>query len=107
MKKVFLVLALVAVYGVSMAMPVSSVATANIDQVTVVADLNDNNVTAPEGEKEKAKTKEAKAAKSEGCATAKSEGCATAKTAAKGEGCATAKSADCGDKTKTATAEKK
>ncbi len=99
MKKVFLVLALVAVYGVSMAMPVSSVATANIDQVTVVADMNDNNITAPEGEKEKAKTKEAKAAKSEGCATAK--------TAAKGEGCATAKSADCGDKTKTATAEKK
>ena len=107
MKKVFLVFALVAAYGVSMAMSGSNVVTVNNDQVTIVADMDDNNVTAPEGEKEKAKTKEAKAAKSEGCATAKSEGCATAKTEAKSEGCATAKSADCGDKTKTATAEKK
>lgn len=105
MKKVFLVFALVAAYGVSMAMSGSSVVIANNDQVTIVADMDDNNVIAPEGEK--AKTKEAKAAKGEGCATAKSEGCATAKTAAKSEGCATAKSADCGDKSKTATAEKK
>ena len=99
MKKVFLVLALVAAYGVSMAMSGSSVVTFNNDQVTIVANVDDNNVTAPEGEKEKAKTKEAKAAKGEGCATAK--------TTAKSEGCATAKSADCGDKSKTATAEKK
>lgn len=107
MKKVFLVLALVATYGVSMAMSGSNVMAADNNQVTIVADVVDNNITAPEGEKEKAKTKEAKAAKSEGCATAKSEGCATAKTAAKSEGCATAKTADCGDKSKTATAEKK
>ncbi len=107
MKKVFLVLALVATYGVSMAMSGSSVMIADNNQVTIVADVVDNNITAPEGEKEKAKTKEAKAAKSEGCATAKtaakSEGCATAKS----EGCATAKTACCGDKSKTATAEKK
>jgi hypothetical protein len=103
MKKVFLVLALVATYGVSMAMSGSSVITADNNQVTIVADVIDNDVNAPEGEKEKATKKEAKAAKSEGCATAKSEGCATAKS----EGCATAKKAECGDKTKTATAEKK
>jgi hypothetical protein len=105
MKKVFLVLALVAAYGVSMAMSGVNVVTVNDQQVSIVANMDDNNVTAPaaEKEKEKAKTKEAKAAKSEGCATAKSEGCATAKS----EGCATAKKADCGDKTKTATAEKK
>ncbi len=111
MKKVFLVLALVATYGVSMAMSGSSITTVNNDQVTIVADMDDNNVTAPEGEKEKAKTKEAKAAKGEGCATAKSEGCATAKSegcaTAKSEGCATAKSEGCGDKSKTASAEKK
>jgi hypothetical protein len=107
MKKVFLVFALVAAYGVSMAMSGSNVITVNNDQVTIVADMDDNNVTAPEGEKEKATKKEAKAAKGEGCATAKTaakgEGCATAKS----EGCATAKKADCGDKSKTATAEKK
>ncbi len=103
MKKVFLVFALVAAYGVSMAMSTPNTVVADNDQVTVVAEVSDNDVTAPEKEKEKAKTKEAKASKSEGCATAKSEGCATAKA----EGCATAKSADCGDKTKTASAEKK
>ena len=107
MKKVFLVFALVAAYGVSMAMSGSSVVTVNNDKATIVANVDDNTVTAPEGEKEKAKTKEATAAKSDGCATAKSDGCATAKTAAKGEGCATAKTADCGDKSKTATAENK
>lgn len=88
MKKLFLVFALVAAYGVSMAMSGSDVNSVNVDQVTVVADMDDNN-NAAEPEKEKAKTKEAKAAKSEGCATAKSEGCATAKS----EGC--------GDKAKT------
>ena len=115
MKKVFLVLALVAAYGVSMAMSSSNVVTVNNDQVTIVASMDDNNVTAPVAEKEKAKTKAAKAAKSEGCATAKSEGCATAKsegcatakTEAKSEGCATAKTGSCCDKTKTAAAEKK
>jgi hypothetical protein len=103
MKKVFLVLALVAVYGVSMAMSGSNVITVDNMQTVVVADMNDNNVVAPEPEKEKASKKEAKAAKSEGCAgeksAAKSEGCAGEKSAAKSEGC--------GDKAKTATAEKK
>ena len=93
MKKVFLVLALVAAYGVSMAMSGSSVITVDNMQTVVVADMNDNNVVAPETEKEKEKAskKEAKAAKSEGCAGEKS--------AAKSEGC--------GDKAKTASAEKK
>lgn len=88
MKKVFLVLALVAAYGVSMAMSSSNVVTVDEMQVTIVADMDDNNVIAPEGEKEKekketakAKTADAKAkpadakAKGEGCGTAKSEGC--------------------------------
>jgi hypothetical protein len=93
MKKVFLVLALVAAYGVSMAMSGSNVIIVDNMQTVVVADMNDNNVVAPETEKEKEKAskKEAKAAKSEGCAGEKS--------AAKSEGC--------GDKAKTATAEKK
>ncbi len=105
MKKVFLVLALVAAYGVSMAMSGSSVITVDNMQTVVVADMNDNNVVAPETEKEKEKAskKEAKAAKSEGCAgeksAAKSEGCSGEKSAAKSEGC--------GDKAKTASAEKK
>jgi flagellar biosynthesis/type III secretory pathway protein FliH len=96
MKKVFLVLALVATYGVSMAMSGSDMKSVNTDQVTIVADVDDNSNVA-EPEKEKAKTKEAKAAKSEAKSTAKSEGCATAKS----EGCATAKSEGCGgDKAK-------
>ena len=103
MKKVFLVFALVAAYGVSMAMSGSDVITVDDLQVTIVADM-DNNVAAPEGEKakEKAKTAEAKAAKADGCSgektAAKADGCSGEKTAAK---------ADCGDKTKTAVAEKK
>ena len=105
MKKVFLVLALVAAYGVSMATSGSNVITVDNMQTVIVADMNDNNVMAPETEKEKEKAskKEAKAAKSEGCAgeksAAKSEGCAGEKSASKSEGC--------GDKTKTATAENK
>ena len=101
MKKVFLVLALVATYGVSIAMSGSNVGTISNSQTTIVADLADNNVATPEAEKEKEKekAKEAKAAKSE----AKSEGCGTAKS----EGCGTAKSEGCGDKAKSASAEKK
>ncbi|KAF0237636.1 MAG: hypothetical protein FD181_1693 [Prolixibacteraceae bacterium] len=105
MKKVFLVLALVAVYGVSMAMSGSNVITVDNMQTVIVADMNGNNSVAPDSEKENAKAtkKEAKAAKSEGCAgeksAAKSEGCAGEKSAAKSEGC--------GDKAKTAVAEKK
>jgi hypothetical protein len=100
MKKVFLVLALVATYGVSMAMSESSVIVVDNMQVTIVADMDDNNVVAPETEKtkEKASKKEAKAAKADGCGTAKADGCSGEKSAAK---------ADCGDKTKTAVAEKK
>ena len=97
MKKVFLVLALVATYGISIAISGDNAVTVENSKTTLVADVTDNNVAAPEAEKEKEKAtaKEAKAAKSEGCATATSEGCATAKS----EGC--------GEKTKTASAEKK
>ncbi len=98
MKKVLLILALVAAYGVSMAISSANVVIVDHSQATIVA--YDNNVT-PEGEKEK--SKEAKVAKSE----AKSEGCATAKSEAKSEGCATAKSEGCGEKSKTASNEKK
>ena len=97
MKKVFLVLALVATYGVSIAMSGSNVVTMTNSQTTIVADMGDNNAVAVEGEKEK--EKDAKAAKSE----AKSEGCGTAKS----EGCGSAKSGGCGDKAKSASAEKK
>jgi len=114
MKKVFLVLALVATYGVSIAMSGSDVITVGNSQVTIVADMNDNNVTATEGEKEKAKTADAKAAKADGCggekSAAKADGCGGEKSAAKADGCGGEKStakADCGDKTKTASAEKK
>ena len=102
MKKVFLVLALVATYGVSIAMSGSNVVTVDNSQVTIVADMNDNNVTATEGEKEKAKTADTKAAKADACGGEKS--------AAKADGCGGEKSAaksGCGDKTKTASAEKK
>ncbi len=93
MKKVFLLLAFVAVYGISMAMSGTSVVVAVDSQVAFETEIVDNNVAAPEGEKEKAK--EAKAAKGEGCATAKSEGCSTAKAAG------------CGDKEKSASADTK
>ena len=96
MKKAFLVLALVAVYGVSMAMSESAVVTVNESKTTIVA-VDDNNT--PAAEKEKAK--ETKAASTDG--KAKSEGCGTAKS----EGCGTAKSAGCGDKAKTESTEKK
>jgi hypothetical protein len=99
MKKVLLVLALVVTYGVSIAMSGANVVTVANSQTTIVADMGDNNVAAPEAEKEKEKAKDAKAAKSEG----KSEGCGTAKS----EGCGTAKSEGCGDKAKSASAEKK
>ena len=103
MKKLFLVLALVSAYGVSMAISSSNVILTDKSQVTIVAVNDDNNVAAPEIKKEEAKTKEAKPAKSEGCAGAKSEGCATAKS----EGCGTAKSAGCGEKAKTESTDKK
>ncbi|NQU53023.1 MAG: hypothetical protein HQ522_10850 [Bacteroidetes bacterium] len=107
MKKVLLVLALVATYGVSMAMSSSNVVIVDDAQVTIVADMDDNNVVIPEGEKEGTKTAAtAKTpAKGEGCSTAKAdakaEGCSTAKADTKAEGCsgdktaATAKSGCC------------
>lgn len=96
MKKVFLILALVAVYGVSMALSTSSTVTFNESKTKIVA-VDDNNT--PAAEKEKAK--ETKAASTDG--KAKSEGCGTAKS----EGCGTAKSGGCGDKAKTESTEKK
>lgn len=78
MKKVLLVLALVAAYGVSMAMSNTTVVSVDETKVTIVADMDDNNVVAPEGEKEKKKAKtKAKDAKAKGkaCADAKAEGC--------------------------------
>ena len=98
MKKVFLLFAFVSVYGVSMAMSSSSAVSVNNMQTTIVAGMNDNNVVAPDAEKEKEKAKgtETKAAKSEGCGTAKSEGCG-----------GTEKSGCCGDKAKSASTEKK
>jgi len=103
MKKVFLVLALVAAYGVSIAMSSVEIVPVTDTQITIVAD---DNVT-PEGEKEKEKAK-----KAEGCSgsktAAKAEGCSGSKTAAKAEGCSGSKTAaksDCGSKS-TATAQK-
>lgn len=81
MKKVLLVLAFVAVYGVSMSMSTDNVVTVDDAQVTVVADMDDNNVVVPEVEKEE--TKKAKKVKAK--ADAKGEGCG--ETKAKGEGC--------------------
>lgn len=105
MKKVLLVLALVVAYGVSMSTANAKVVTAEKAKTVVVADMNDdNNVVAPEGEKEKKEKAEAKTTKSE----AKGEGCATAKSEAKSEGCAgksEAKAEGCAGKEKTASAE--
>lgn len=91
MKKVLLVLAFVAVYGVSMSMSNTNIVAVDNAQVTFAANMDDNNVVAPEGDKEKAKeTKKAEVkskAKSEGCsgkAEAKS-GCCTEKAEAKKE----------------------
>jgi hypothetical protein len=92
MKKVFLVLALVAAYGVSMAMSVTEINTVKAEQVTIVADMDEVINDAPE--KESKKAKEAKASKAEGKTAAKGEGCATAKS----EGCASKKSSCGGEK---------
>ncbi len=80
MKKVLLVLAFVAVYGVSMSMSNTNVVTIDDAQVILVADMDDNNVVTLEGEKEKEKAKKTK--KAEVKTEAKSEGCA-GKTEAK------------------------
>ena len=85
MKKVLFVLAFVAVYGVSMSMSTDKVVTVDDAQITIVADMDDNNNVTPEGTEEKAKkTKKAKA-KAKASADAKGEGCG--ETKAKGDGC--------------------
>jgi Ni/Co efflux regulator RcnB len=103
MKKVLLVLALVAVYGVSMATTQAPVVSID-DQVAVVADVINNVDT--DKEKEKKATKSEAKSEAKGCSgekSAKSEGCAGEKSAKKGEGCDTkktaeAKSGGCGGK---------
>lgn len=93
MKKILFVLALVAAYGVSIAMTSPSVVTIDNAKVTIVADVNDNNVTAPEGdkEKEKAKAKTSKA-KGEGCSSTKAKACSGEKAKAD---CNSKSKADC------------
>lgn len=89
MKKVLLVLAFVAVYGVSMATTSSSIVTIAEDaQVTFVADLDDNNVVIPEeGDKDKKKKK------SKSKSDKKSKGCDDNKT--KSSGCDGKVKSDC------------
>lgn len=83
MKKLFFVLALVAVYGVSMAMTSGMVSTVDNSKTSIVA-VDEKTDKADKEKEAKATTTETKA-KGEGCGTAKSEGCATAKSAGCGE----------------------
>ncbi len=88
MKKLFFVLALVAVYGVSMA-AMNSVVTSSLNaQTTIVAQADDNLMDTPNMEKEKAKESKATASDS------KAKGTADAK--AKGEGCSGEAKKECG-----------
>jgi hypothetical protein len=92
MKKVFFVLAFVAVYGVSLAMTNAPVV--SIDETATV--IVDNNDKAEKEEGKKATKAEAKS-EAKGCAgekSAKSEGCAGEKSAKKGDGCETKKTAE-------------
>ena len=89
MKKLFFVLALVAVYGVSMAANNTVVTSSLNAQTTIVAQADDNQMDAPNIEKEKAKESKATASDSK----AKTEGSADAK--AKGEGCSGEAKKDC------------
>lgn len=97
MKKVLFVLALVAAYGVSMAM--SNDIDIQETQVVLVADVNSIDVVAPEGDEKVEKTAvTAKTpAKAEGCsgakAEAKAEGCSGSKTATKSKACSGTKTA--------------
>jgi chromatin remodeling complex protein RSC6 len=97
MKKLFLVLAVVAVYAFSITAASASVLVSEKAQITVVADDNNDNEAKKENKKE-AKKAEAKGAacgeKTEakaGCGEAEKKACGTA---AKSE----AKGAACGDK---------
>jgi len=94
MKKLFFVLALVAVYGVSLAMSSAMVITVDNLKASIVA-VDEKTDKADKEKEAKAATTETKA-KGEGCGSAKSAGCGDK-----------AKSADCGDKAKAACAEKK
>ncbi len=91
MKKLLLVFAFVAVYGVSMAASNSTPVVSDNAQVTIVADMDDNTAIVLEGKIEKAKDKKAKAKATD--AKAKGEGCSEAKAA----GCADAKAKECAD----------
>lgn len=94
MKKVLFVLALFVAIGVSSSTASAKVTVADNNYVTVVADVAGDINIAPEGEDDKAKSKEATATKE--TTAAKGEGCG--EKAAKSEGCATEKSAGCGEK---------
>lgn len=87
MKKLFFVLALVAVYGVSMAVNNTVVTSSLNAQTTIVAQADDNQMDAPSIEKEKAKESKAVASDS------KAKG--SADTKAKGEGCSGEAKKDC------------
>jgi len=95
MKKLFFVLAFVAVYGISMATTGTSVTIIDNVQQTIVANFDDDATIAFEGEKKEEK----KAAKTEAKSTtetkAKGEGCGEAKSEAKSEGCAGEAKKDC------------
>lgn len=99
MKKVLFVLALVAAYGVSIAMSNASVVSAE-ETAIVVVDSNDK-VEKEEGKKEK--SAEATKAKGEGCSgsEAKASSCSGEKTAKTSE-CSEKKSSDCSSSCKTA-----
>lgn len=109
MKRVFLILALIVAYGISVSTVSAKAAVLDNSTTAIVVDNAKDQAVAPEGDKdkkektvakaEKAKTADAKA-KGEGCATAKTEGCAAAKAA----GCETAKASCCEGKSKSASA---
>ena len=73
MKKLLLVLAIVVAYGVATSTASAKVVTIDKADVTVVADVNDVDMTTPDGEETKAKDKKAKATCSEECKSSKCE----------------------------------
>jgi len=88
MKKLLFVLAIVAVYGLSISTASANVLITEKAQVSIVEDAN----ITPEGEKEKPAAKKAKAKKAE----AKAEGCSEAKKAE----CTAAEKKACGEEKK-------
>lgn len=99
MKKVLFVLALVAVYGVSIAMTQAPVITAENSTIVVV---DDNKNVEKDKKESKAEAKsdakgcsgEKTAAKAEGCSGKKAAGCSGEKSAKKAEGCDGKKTAE-------------